>query len=88
MPDTATLTIRVPKADLERLTRLADAMKRSKSFLAGQALAQYLDYESWFTDRVQAGIDEADSGVGMVRHEKVAEWVGSWGTDHELPMPE
>ncbi len=32
---------------------------------------------------------EADIAAGRtISHERVVEWVRSWGTDHELPPPE
>jgi predicted transcriptional regulator len=33
-------------------------------------------------------LDEAKAGAPGVPHERVVEWLDSWGTDHELPRPE
>lgn len=43
-------------------------------------------YEEWKLKEIQAGLAEAEAG-NTVSHEKVADWLRSWGTDHELPPP-
>jgi RHH-type rel operon transcriptional repressor/antitoxin RelB len=86
--ETATLTIRVPKQQLERLARLAEATNRTKSFLAAEALTEFLDQQEWQVAAIQEAIDEIDSGVPTVSHERVVAWLKTWGTDHEEPMPE
>lgn len=43
-------------------------------------------YEEWALAEIQAGLAEAEAGQ-MVPHEKVVEWLRSWGTEHELPQP-
>jgi predicted transcriptional regulator len=40
---TAILTLRVPVEVNDQLDKLADATHRSKSYLAGEAIRQYLD---------------------------------------------
>lgn len=60
--DTATLTLRVPVEVRDRLDKLADATHRSKSYLAGEAIRQYLDLESWQVGEIQQALKEADAG--------------------------
>lgn len=60
--DTATLTLRVPVEIKDQLDKLADATHRSKSYLAGEAIRQYLDLEAWQVGEIQQAIKEADSG--------------------------
>jgi antitoxin component of MazEF toxin-antitoxin module len=43
-------------------------------------------YEEWALAEIQAGLDEAESGE-TVPHERVVEWLRSWGTPNELPPP-
>lgn len=43
-------------------------------------------YEEWKLAEIREGLAEADAGE-TVPHEKVADWLRSWGTDHELPPP-
>ncbi|MDP3032819.1 MAG: ribbon-helix-helix domain-containing protein, partial [Rhodocyclaceae bacterium] len=45
--DTAVITLRVPVEVKEQLDRLADVTHRSRSWLAGEAIRQYLDLEAW-----------------------------------------
>ena len=59
--ETTTLTLRVPTETKERLDRLADATHRSKSYLAGEAIRQYIDLEAWQVGEIQQAIKEADA---------------------------
>jgi predicted transcriptional regulator len=45
----------------ERLDTLAEATHRSKSYLAGEALRQYIDLEGWQIGEIQQALQEADS---------------------------
>jgi predicted transcriptional regulator len=59
---TITISIRVPRAMRDQLDELAKATGRRRSFLAYEALRQYLDVESWQIARIQEGIRAADAG--------------------------
>lgn len=59
--ETTTLTLRVPSAIKEQLDKLADATHRSKSYLAGEAIRQYLELESWQIGEIQQALQEADA---------------------------
>ena len=59
--ETTTLTLRVPIEMKERLDKLADATNRSKSYLAGEALRQYIDLEAWQIGEIQQALQEADA---------------------------
>lgn len=59
--ETTTLTLRVPSAMKEQLDKLADATHRSKSYLAGEAIRQYLELESWQIGEIQQALQEADA---------------------------
>jgi len=43
-------------------------------------------YEEWKMREIAAGFADLDAGNG-VDGERVKEWLSSWGTEHELPMP-
>jgi predicted transcriptional regulator len=60
--ETAVLTLRVPVNIKDQFDKLADATQRSKSFLAGEAIRQYLDLEAWQIGEIQQAIVEADAG--------------------------
>jgi len=60
--DTATLTLRVPAEVRNQLDKLAEATHRTKSYLVGEAIRQYLDLEAWQVGEIQQAIKEADAG--------------------------
>lgn len=59
---TSPLTVRISKDIFERLDRLAKATKRSKSFLAAEAIEEYLSIQEWQVQAIHDGIKAADSG--------------------------
>ena len=60
--ETATLTLRVPVVVKDQLDMLAEATHRTKSYLAGEAIRQYLDLETWQVGEIQLALKEADAG--------------------------
>jgi predicted transcriptional regulator len=81
-----TMSVRLDESTKKSLDRIAYHEKRSKSFLAAEAIASYVDiYEAQVLGIKQA-IASADAGLG-IPHAKVKAWVESLGTDRELPMP-
>lgn len=60
--ETASLTLRVPVEVRNQLNKLAEATHRTKSYMAGEAIRQYLDLEAWQVGEIQQAIKEADSG--------------------------
>ena len=83
---TTTLSVRLDIQTKKRLEVLAKRARRSKSFLAAEAIAAFVDAESWQLDEIQTGIKELDEGRG-VRHKDVADWVRSWGRKRERKRP-
>ena len=83
---TETLSIRLDSVTKQRLDALAKHSKRSKSFLAAEAIAAYVEQEEWQLGEIHAAIGELDSGRA-VSHEKVATWLKSWGTAAEKNGP-
>lgn len=86
MGDSTTITIRVDHAVKERLEAVARRTKRSKSFIAGEAIEEYLAVQEWQEARIQEALATVERGE-VVAHEDVVEWVKSWGTENELPLP-
>ena len=86
MGKSATLTIRVDQDMKDRLEAAAKQQKRSKSFLAGEAIEEYLAVQEWQERRIREAIEAADRGE-LIPHEEVMAWISSWETDNELPMP-
>jgi RHH-type rel operon transcriptional repressor/antitoxin RelB len=87
MPKSATMTVRLSPELNDRLAALARDRKRSKSDLASEAIAAFVDVDAWQVAYIKESLDEARSGAPGVLHEDVVRWVESWDTGHELPRP-
>ncbi len=81
------LSVRVSDKLKDQLEFLSNATKRSKAYLAAEALEQYVARNAWKAKELQAAIEEADKGV-FISHDAIIEWVDSLGTEHELAPPE
>lgn len=81
-----TLSIRVDANTKKRLDALSKRSRRSKSLLAAEAIAAYVESEEWQLGELQAGMVELDSGQ-EVSHEKVSKWLKSWGKPSETKAP-
>jgi len=57
-----TMTIRLEPEVKDRLNRLADATRRSKSFLAAEAIREFVETNEWQIRDIEAAIAEADAG--------------------------
>jgi RHH-type rel operon transcriptional repressor/antitoxin RelB len=82
----ATFTVRVDVTAKKRLERLAKSTGRSRSFLAAEAIKEYLDVNEWQVAGIKRAIASLDRGEG-VSHERVSDWVASWGSRKERPIP-
>ena len=83
---TTTLSVRIDEDVKKRLDALAGRARRSKSFLAAEAIAAFVDAESWQLDEMQAGLEELNQGRG-VAHKDVSAWLRSWGRKRERKAP-
>jgi predicted transcriptional regulator len=81
------MSIRLKPEISKKLEALARDMKRSKAYLASEAIEAYVDLNAWQVAHIKEALEEDESGAPGVPHEKVVEWMESWGTDHELPPP-
>lgn len=82
----STFTVRVDTAAKKRLEKLAKNTGRSRSFLAAEAIKEYLDVNEWQVAGIKAAIESADRGE-FIPNDQVKAWVNSWDSDNELPMP-
>jgi predicted transcriptional regulator len=62
MSDSTTLTVRLPSQTKKRLGRLARQTKRTKSYLAGEAIADYVDRELAIIKGIEQGLDDIRAG--------------------------
>ncbi|WP_341520643.1 ribbon-helix-helix protein, CopG family [Pseudomonas sp. G.S.17] len=56
------MSLRLPDEMADTLAILAKATGRSKSFLAIDALREYLAREAWQISEIQRAVEEADAG--------------------------
>jgi predicted transcriptional regulator len=87
MSKSAMMTVRLTPELSEKLEALARDTKRSKSYLASEAIASYVERNAWQIEEIRRGLEQARSGTPGVPHEEVERWVRSWDTDHERPRP-
>ena len=81
-----TLSVRLDPIVKKRLEALANRCKRSKSFLAAEAIAGYVETQEWQLEQIYEGLKDLDNG-DVVSHEKVSKWLQSWGTGAESKPP-
>jgi len=56
------LTLRLDQQDRNRLEKLAKATNRSRSYLAAEAIREYLTLNEWQVAEIKKAIEEADRG--------------------------
>jgi RHH-type transcriptional regulator, rel operon repressor / antitoxin RelB len=81
-----TFTVRVEPEVKKRLEKLAKSTGRTRSFLAAEALNEYLDVNEWQVAGVKRAMASLDRGEG-VPHQEVKDWVNSWGRKRERTAP-
>ncbi len=70
----ALISVRVPTAIAERLESLAKTVDRSKSYLAAEAIEEYLDIHEWQVQAIQAGLNEIEQGKVVDFAEVKEQW--------------
>ncbi|XVJ69532.1 MAG: ribbon-helix-helix protein, CopG family [Rhizobacter sp.] len=57
-----TMTVRLENDVKDRLDQLAQATQRSKSFLASEAIREFVETNEWQIGEIQTALGEADEG--------------------------
>ena len=57
-----TMTVRLEDDVRDRLDQLAQATQRSKSYLAAEAIRDFVETNEWQIREIQAALKEADAG--------------------------
>ena len=73
-----TMTVRLESGLKQRLERLSEATQRSKSFLAAEAIRDFVDLNEWQVQEIEKAVVEADRGE-FASDEEVGEVFGKWG---------
>lgn len=82
-----TLTLRISDDVKNRLDRLARSTRRSKSYLAAEAITGYVEANAWQVEEIEKGLQEARAGEPGIPHEEVAAWLDSWGRGRKTRPP-
>ena len=75
-----TLTIRLESDLKDRLDDLANATNRSKSFLAAEAIQEFVDLNEWQLQEIKMALAEADAG-DFVSEKELRKTLGKWGVN-------
>lgn len=73
----STMTVRLEDGIKTRLDQLAEATQRSRSFLAAEAIREYIALNEWQINEISAGIEEADRGE-FASDDEVGEFFDDW----------
>lgn len=74
------MSLRLPDEIADTLANLAKATGRSKSFLAVDALREYLAREAWQIEEIQHALNEADAG-DFASDEEVTALARKWANN-------
>ncbi len=74
------MTIRLDDDLKEQLERLAAATRRSKSFLAAEAIREFIELNEWQIREIQQALREADAGE-FASDEEVLQTLPKCGVD-------
>ena len=73
-----TLTIRLESDLKDRLDDLANVTNRSKSFLAAEAIQEFVDLNEWQLQEIKKALAEADAG-DFASAKELKKMLGKWG---------
>ena len=65
------ISITIKDDNAARLERLSQAMDRSRSWIANEAIEQYLQHQDWMDRQTEEAIADIDGGGELVPHEDV-----------------
>ncbi len=77
MSQSTTMTIRLEPELKSRLDKLSAATRRSKSFLAAEAVREFIEINEWQIEQIKDAVKEADAG-DFASDEKVQAVFNKW----------
>jgi len=80
MPQSTTMTIRLEAELKSRLDKLSAATHRSKSFLAAEAVREFIEINEWQIEEIKAAVKEADAG-DFASEQEVRAIFNKWGVN-------
>ena len=82
MTQSTTMTIRLTPELKSRLDQLAEATHRSKSFLAAEAIREFIELNEWQIKEINEAIKEADAGE-FASNDEVKAVFTRWGVNEK-----
>ncbi len=80
MSQTTTMTIRLEPELKSRLDKLALATHRSKSFLASEAVREFIELNEWQIEELKVAVKEADA-EDFASDQEVEATFNRWGAN-------
>ncbi|VAW67076.1 Prevent host death protein, Phd antitoxin [hydrothermal vent metagenome] len=80
MSQSTTMTIRLKPELKSRLDKLASVTHRSKSFLAAEAVREFIELNEWQIQELKTAIKEADAG-DFASDQEVGAVFNKWGVN-------
>ena len=77
MSESSVLTLRLDAKLKSQLDRLSKSMNRSRSFVAAQAIQEFVTVNEWQIDEIRKGLAEADAG-DFATDEEVQQVMKKW----------
>jgi RHH-type transcriptional regulator, rel operon repressor / antitoxin RelB len=77
MPESAVVTLRLDAKLKKQLERLSKAMRRTRSFVAAEAIREYVSLNEWQIAEIQKSLAEADRG-DFASDQDVRKVVSKW----------
>ncbi|MDP2431009.1 MAG: CopG family ribbon-helix-helix protein [Pseudomonadota bacterium] len=74
------LTVRVTDDMKYQMDSLAEATGRTRSWIAAEAIRQYVDSESWQIGEIRKALEEADAGE-FVSEEEMEQVFNKWSPE-------
>ena len=72
-----TMTLRLEARLKKRLEKLAESTHRSRSFLAAEAIREFVELNEWQIHEIQKGVEEAERG-DFATAKEVAKVMKKW----------
>ncbi len=80
MSQSTTMTIRLESELKSRLDKLSAATHRSKSFLAAEAVREFIEVNEWQIEEIKDAVKEADAG-DFASDQEVQTVFNKWGVN-------
>lgn len=82
MNQASLISVRVSSDLAKRLASLANSTHRSKSYIASQAIEEYVNVHEWQVEAIKGGMAAAKRGE-VVSHEQAKAMLQAWGQGHD-----